>query len=77
MSAAVGTHCGRGPCAACACPTARPPPPIHPDGPQVEMAIPSKDTPLLVGCSDGQAYSIEALTMLEDAGYTRLVGLRG
>lgn len=41
------------------------------------MAIPSKDTPLLVGCSDGQAYSIEALTMLEDAGYTRLVGLRG
>ncbi len=41
------------------------------------MQFPSKDTPILIGCSDGQAYSIEALTTLEEAGYTRLVGLRG
>ncbi|KAL4459077.1 hypothetical protein ABPG75_013942 [Micractinium tetrahymenae] len=44
---------------------------------EVERRFPSKNTPLLVGCSDGKAYSIEALTVLEDAGYTRLVGLMG
>lgn len=51
----------------------------HPSVPrvQVERLFPAKDMPLLVGCSDGQAYSIDALSALEDAGYTRLVGLRG
>lgn len=36
-----------------------------------------KDTPLMVGCSDGCTYSIDALEALEDAGYTCLVGLKG
>lgn len=31
----------------------------------------------MVGCSDGQAYSIDALMALEEAGYTNLVGIAG
>jgi rhodanese-related sulfurtransferase len=44
---------------------------------QVEKAIPDKDTPIMVGCSDGTTYSIDALMALEDAGYTTMVGLKG
>lgn len=44
---------------------------------QVEKFIPDKDTPIMVGCSDGTTYSIDALMALEDAGYTILVGLKG
>lgn len=43
----------------------------------VEKKIPNKDTPIMVGCSDGTTYSIDALMALEDAGYTTLVGLKG
>ena len=44
---------------------------------QVEKVIPDKDTPIMVGCSDGTTYSIDALMALEDAGYTTMVGLKG
>lgn len=44
---------------------------------QVKRKFPNLDTPLLIGCSDGKTYSIDALVALEEAGYTHLVGLRG
>lgn len=44
---------------------------------QVQRRFPDLETPLVVGCSDGRAYAIEALEALEEAGYTRLVGLKG
>ncbi|KAL4418735.1 hypothetical protein ABPG77_001792, partial [Micractinium sp. CCAP 211/92] len=44
---------------------------------QVEKRFPNKDTPLLIGCSDGTTYSIDALEMLDEAGYSTLVGLKG
>lgn len=43
----------------------------------VEKKIPNKDTPIIVGCSDGTTYSLDALEALDDAGYTCLVGLKG
>jgi hypothetical protein len=45
--------------------------------PQIALHFPLKDTPLMVGCSDGCTYSIDALEALEEAGYTCLVGLKG
>lgn len=44
---------------------------------QVKKKIPNTETPLLVGCSDGTAYSLDALEALDEAGYTTLVGLKG
>ncbi|PSC69936.1 gonidia-specific protein [Micractinium conductrix] len=44
---------------------------------QIEKRFPNKDALLLVGCSDGRTYSMEALEMLDEAGYTNLVGLKG
>jgi rhodanese-related sulfurtransferase len=43
----------------------------------VEKRIPDKSTPILVCCSDGTAYSMDALGALDDAGYEVLVGLKG
>lgn len=43
----------------------------------VEKRIPDKSTPILVCCSDGTTYSIDALCALEEAGYETLVGLKG
>lgn len=43
----------------------------------VEKRIPDKSTPILVCCSDGTAYSMDALGALDDAGYETLVGLKG
>ncbi|KAI8113939.1 hypothetical protein M9434_002067 [Picochlorum sp. BPE23] len=43
----------------------------------VEKRIPDKSTPIMVGCSDGTTYSIDALIALEEAGYETLVGLKG
>ena len=34
-------------------------------------------SPAQIGCSDGKAYSIDALTALDEAGYTNIVGIRG
>lgn len=44
---------------------------------QVQKKIPNKDTPIVVGCSNGTTYSIDALELLDEAGYTNLVGLKG
>ncbi|GAX81473.1 hypothetical protein CEUSTIGMA_g8902.t1 [Chlamydomonas eustigma] len=44
---------------------------------QVKKKFPKPDTPLMIGCSDGKAYSIDALEALDAAGYTCLVGMRG
>jgi hypothetical protein len=43
----------------------------------VEKRFPDKETYLIIGCSDGLTYSIDALEMLDEAGYYNLVGLRG
>ena len=44
---------------------------------QVEKRFPDKETPLLVGCSNGRAYSMDALEALDEAGYYNLAGLKG
>lgn len=43
----------------------------------VQKKFPNKEHPILVGCSDGRTYSIDALEALDEAGYTNLVGLKG
>jgi rhodanese-related sulfurtransferase len=43
----------------------------------VKKRFPNTEAPLLIACSDGRTYSIDALEALDEAGYTRLVGLRG
>mmetsp|Transcript_38072 Transcript_38072/g.84795 ORF Transcript_38072/g.84795 Transcript_38072/m.84795 type:complete len:235 (+) Transcript_38072:61-765(+) len=43
----------------------------------VQKRFPKKDQPLLVACSDGRSYSIDALEALDGAGYTNIVGLKG
>lgn len=51
------------------------------DNPQfmdlIKKKFPNLEHPLLVGCSDGTTYSIDALEALDEAGYTNIVGLRG
>ncbi|KAK9816815.1 hypothetical protein WJX72_005336 [[Myrmecia] bisecta] len=44
---------------------------------QVKKRFPDTETPLLIGCSDGRTYSIDALMALDEAGYTNMVGLKG
>ena len=44
---------------------------------QVRWRFPDLDTPLVVGDSDGGGLAVEALEILEDEGYTCLVGLKG
>mmetsp|Transcript_14762 Transcript_14762/g.36827 ORF Transcript_14762/g.36827 Transcript_14762/m.36827 type:complete len:226 (-) Transcript_14762:486-1163(-) len=43
----------------------------------VQKKFPKKDAKLLVACSDGRSYCIDALEALDEAGYTNLAGLRG
>lgn len=43
----------------------------------VKNRFPDKETKLLIGCSDGKAYSMDALMALDEEGYTNIVGLRG
>ena len=43
---------------------------------QVQQRFPNANTPLLVVCTNGSAYAIDALTALEEAGYTNIVGLK-
>ena len=43
----------------------------------VEKKFPDKETKILVGCSDGRTYSIDALEALDELGYTQLVWLKG
>lgn len=42
----------------------------------VEKKFPNKEAKLLVGCSNGRQYSIDALVALDEAGYVNLVGLK-
>ena len=44
---------------------------------QVEKRFPDKETKLIVGCSNGRQYSMDALMALDEAGYTNLAGLKG
>ena len=43
----------------------------------VEKSFPDKEAKLLIGCSDGRRYSMDALIALDEAGYTNIVGLKG
>lgn len=43
----------------------------------VEKRFKDKSTKLLIGCSNGKAYSMDALIALDEAGYENIVGLRG
>lgn len=43
----------------------------------MEAKFPNKDKKLLVGCSDGRSYCIDALEALDEAGYSNLAALRG
>ena len=44
---------------------------------QVEKKIPNKATKLIVSCSDGKSYCMEALEALDEAGYENMVALKG
>ena len=43
----------------------------------MEKRFPDKESPILIACSNGKAYSMDALIALDEAGYTNLAGLRG
>ena len=44
----------------------------------VEKSFPDKENiKLLVGCSDGRQYTMDALMALDEAGYVNIVGLKG
>ena len=43
----------------------------------VQKAFPDKDTPLLISCSDGRGRAIQALMLLDEEGYTNIVGMKG
>lgn len=43
----------------------------------VKKRFPKKDTKLLIGCSNGTKYSLDALEALDEAGYSHIVGLKG
>lgn len=44
---------------------------------QFQRKFPDKETPLIVGCSDGKSYTLDALEALDEAGYYNLVALKG
>jgi hypothetical protein len=44
---------------------------------QFQRKFPAKDSLLLIGCSDGRSYSMDALEALDEAGYTHIVGMKG
>ncbi|KAK9902888.1 hypothetical protein WJX75_009856 [Coccomyxa subellipsoidea] len=44
---------------------------------QVKKKFPDTETKLLIGCSDGRTYSMDALMALDEEGYTNIVGLKG
>ena len=43
---------------------------------QVLKRFPDKDTKILVACSNGKKYSLDALGALDEEGYTHIVGLK-
>lgn len=42
----------------------------------VKKRFPDPETKLLVACSDGRKYSMDALMALDEAGYTHIAGLK-
>lgn len=45
---------------------------------QIEKRFPDKDNAkILIGCSNGRKYSMDALMALDEAGYVNIVGLKG
>ncbi|CAL5229098.1 g12360 [Coccomyxa viridis] len=44
---------------------------------QVLKRFPDKDATILVACSNGKKYSLDALGALDEEGYTHIVGLKG
>jgi len=42
----------------------------------VKKRFPDPESKLLIGCSDGRAYSMDALMALDEEGYTNIVGLK-
>ena len=58
-------------------PPLRPCPPRPASTPQVKAKFPDTSAQLLVACSDGKAYSMDVLGLLDEAGYANIVGLRG
>ena len=42
----------------------------------VKKRFPDPETKLLVACSDGRKYSMDALTALDEAGYVNIAGLK-
>mmetsp|Transcript_28821 Transcript_28821/g.62626 ORF Transcript_28821/g.62626 Transcript_28821/m.62626 type:complete len:210 (+) Transcript_28821:1-630(+) len=43
----------------------------------VQKKFPDTQAKLMIGCSDGTAYSMDALIALDEAGYENLVGMKG
>jgi len=43
----------------------------------IQKRFPKKDAKLLIGCSDGTAYCLDALEELDAEGYENIVGLKG
>jgi rhodanese-related sulfurtransferase len=39
--------------------------------------FPNKEEKLIIGCSDGKSYCLDALDVLDEAGYVNLVALKG
>jgi rhodanese-related sulfurtransferase len=44
---------------------------------QVEKRFPDKETKIMIACSNGTRYSLDALEALDEAGYENLAGLKG
>jgi hypothetical protein len=42
----------------------------------VKKRFPDTETKLLIGCSNGSKYSMDALMALDEEGYTNLTGLK-
>jgi hypothetical protein len=42
-----------------------------------QKKFPDKETKLIIGCSDGKSYCLDALDALDEAGYVNLVALKG
>jgi hypothetical protein len=42
-----------------------------------QRKFPNKDITLIIGCSDGKSYCLDALDALDEAGYANLVALKG
>lgn len=44
---------------------------------QLEKKIPDKEAKIIVACSDGKSYTMDALQAMDEAGYVNIVALKG